>query len=262
MKKLLLILLCLPMIGLGQLTMIPDANFEQALIDLGYDTGVPDGTVPTANINTITMLPTVAGYSIVDLTGIEDFTALTWLYCNHNQLTTLDLSQNLFLEALICHHNQLTSLDLSYNTSLNALDGGYNQYTYLNVKNGNNSNFQYFDVTNNPNLTCISVDDSTWASNNWTVAQNIDPQCYFSNNCLPPSWDCVNNSCINPGTGNGQYSTLSLCQSNCLPPSSIEEYSTNKELLRTIDVLGRETKNQPLFYIYNDGTVEKKIVVE
>jgi len=246
------------MIGLGQLTMIPDANFEQALIDLGYDTGVPDGTVPTANINTITMLPTVAGYSIVDLTGIEDFTALTWLYFNHNQLTTLDLSQNLFLEALICHHNQLTSLDLSYNTSLNALDGGYNQYTYLNVKNGNNSNFQYFDVTNNPNLTCISVDDSTWASNNWTV----DPQCYFSNNCLPPSWDCVNNSCINPGTGNGQYSTLSLCQSNCLPPSSIEEYSTNKELLRTIDVLGRETKNQPLFYIYNDGTVEKKIVVE
>ena len=38
----------------------------------------------------------------------------------------------------------------------------------------------------------------------------------------------------------------------------------NKELLRTIDVLGRETKgtkNEPLFYIY-DGTVEKNIPEE
>jgi hypothetical protein len=35
--------------------------------------------------------------------------------------------------------------------------------------------------------------------------------------------------------------------------------------LRTIDVLGRETKgakNEPLFYIYDDGTVEKRIVIE
>ena len=44
----------------------------------------------------------------------------------------------------------------------------------------------------------------------------------------------------------------------------IEEHSTNKKLLRITDLLGRETKqtNQPLFYIYNDGTVEKKIVIE
>jgi hypothetical protein len=35
--------------------------------------------------------------------------------------------------------------------------------------------------------------------------------------------------------------------------------------LKIIDILGRETKptiNLPLFYIYEDGTVEKKIVVE
>jgi len=38
MKKLLLILL-IPFIGFGQLTMIPDANFEQKLINLGYDNG-------------------------------------------------------------------------------------------------------------------------------------------------------------------------------------------------------------------------------
>ena len=48
-------------------------------------------------------------------------------------------------------------------------------------------------------------------------------------------------------------------------PSSIQEHTTKKELLQTIDVLGRETKgakNESLFYIYDDGTVEKRIVIE
>ena len=36
------------------------------------------------------------------------------------------------------------------------------------------------------------------------------------------------------------------------------------DLLKITDILGRETKqtNQPLFYIYDDGTVEKRIVIE
>jgi len=45
----------------------------------------------------------------------------------------------------------------------------------------------------------------------------------------------------------------------------IEEQTTKKELLRTTDLLGRETtdnKDEVLFYIYNDGTVEKRIVIE
>jgi hypothetical protein len=51
---------------------------------------------------------------------------------------------------------------------------------------------------------------------------------------------------------------------DCPPPSAIQEQTTNKELLKVTDLLGRETKqpNQPLFYIYDNGTVEKKIIVE
>ena len=56
MKKRLLILICLPFIGFGQTTMIPDPNFEQALINLGYDTGSLDGLVLTANINILDTL--------------------------------------------------------------------------------------------------------------------------------------------------------------------------------------------------------------
>ena len=72
MKKLLLILLCLPMIGFGQLTMIPDANFEQMLINSGYDSGTPNGSVYTQLINTVTALG-VSVSNISDLTGIEAF---------------------------------------------------------------------------------------------------------------------------------------------------------------------------------------------
>ena len=48
-------------------------------------------------------------------------------------------------------------------------------------------------------------------------------------------------------------------------PTLIEEHSTNKELLKVTNLLGRETKgskNEVLFYIYDDGTVEKRIVIE
>jgi len=46
--------------------------------------------------------------------------------------------------------------------------------------------------------------------------------------------------------------------------AAIKEHTTNKEILKVTDLLGRETKgtNQPLFYIYDDGTVEKRIVIE
>jgi len=46
--------------------------------------------------------------------------------------------------------------------------------------------------------------------------------------------------------------------------SVLNELEYSKNLVRVIDMLGRETKqtNQLLFYIYNDGTVEKRIILE
>ena len=196
----------------SQKTYVPDDNFEQALINLGYD-NVLDDSVNTANIDTVTALQ-INATLISDLTGIEDFNALTYLQCQDNQLTSLDINQNTALIALNCGNNQLISLD---------------------VRNGNNINmdlqgWSYFSSENNPNLTCIDVDDASWSTTNWT---NIDPQHYFSNNCS--------------GT------TL------------IQEHTENKELLKVTDLLGRETKgakNEILFYIFDDGMVEKKIIIE
>jgi hypothetical protein len=35
------------------------------------------------------------------------------------------------------------------------------------------------------------------------------------------TYDCVNGSCIDPGTGNGTYASLTACQSNCVSSSII-----------------------------------------
>ncbi len=45
---------------------------------------------------------------------------------------------------------------------------------------------------------------------------------------------------------------------------SFNEYSLNKKLINVVDLLGRESKqnNQILFYIYKNGTVEKRISIE
>ena len=214
------------MLTLAQQTYVPDDNFEQELINQGYDT-VLDDSVTTANIDTATIL-FANNLNIADLTGIEDFIALTWLSCFSNQLDSLDVSFNTALTHLFCQGNQLTSLDVSNNTALYTLNCDDNLLTSLDVRNGNNDNFTVFDAVPNPNLTCISVDDALWSTTNWI---DIDSQHYFSTNCSI---------------------------------TDIEEHSINKELLKVTDILGRETKqtNQPLFYIYDDGTIEKRIKIE
>jgi hypothetical protein len=51
----------------------------------------------------------------------------------------------------------------------------------------------------------------------------------------------------------------------CSGVSSVEETTNNKELVKVVDIIGRNSKsqkNKPLIYIYNDGTSEKRIILE
>ena len=227
----------------AQTTSIPDSNFEQALIDLGYDSGTIDGVVQTANISTIDSL-NLYNKNISDLSGIEDFAALThlncvanqissidisqnvaliyfscsanqltsidvsqntslvffqcgsnqlssldisqntlldYLECVHNQLISLDVSQNVNLTELYCFENDISSLDVSYNTLLNVLNCRNNSLICLNAKNGNNTAIIAFWIDGNPELSCITVDNAQWSTDNWT--NNIDPISSFSEDC-------------------------------------------------------------------------------
>ena len=68
-------------------------------------------------------------------------------------------------------------------------------------------------------------------------------------------------------TLNGLYLDNNLIATGLMQATSITELQNdeNKKLIKIVDVLGRNTlhkKNTPLFFIYDDGTVEKKIIIE
>jgi len=114
----------------SQTTYIPDDNFEKALINLGYDSGILDDFVPTANINTISYLD-VSKKNISDLTGIKDFINLQVLICNNNLLNSLDVRQNTALVHLEYYNNKLCEMDIKQNTKLDLFYKYDNQLVNL-----------------------------------------------------------------------------------------------------------------------------------
>ena len=114
----------------SQTTYIPDDNFEQALINLGYDTGILDDFVPTANIITISYLD-VSKKNISNLTGIKDFINLQVLICNNNLLNNLDVRHNTALVHLEYYNNKLCNLDIKQNTKLDLFNRYDNQLVNL-----------------------------------------------------------------------------------------------------------------------------------
>lgn len=165
MNKILKILIFLGGLNaFGQTTFVPDDNFEQALINLGYD-DVLDEQVLTANINTVTSLQ-LEDLDISDLAGIEAFSALETLDLSRNFLTSIDVSQNNNLELLDCA--QMSTL------------------IKVNIQNGNNTNM-LLGASDCPNLNCVQVDDVDY------VNANINTSFFFfgSNNYVI-SLDCFN----------------------------------------------------------------------
>ena len=138
---------------------IPDANFKAYLVGNTAINTNGDTEIQVSEAAAFTGAIICSSLSLYDLTGIEAFVNLTYLDCFDNYLTSLDLRQN---------------------TSLTTLYVSLNQLTYLNVKNGNNSNFVYFDARTNPNLTCIEVDNALYSTTNWG---NIGTGVSFNTNC-------------------------------------------------------------------------------
>ena len=167
MRKILLTFLYIPMIGFGQKTYVPDNNFEQALINFGYD-NILDDSVLTSNIAVVKYL-NVSNLNISELTGIEDFILLDTLNCSFNLLSALDVSNNIELKWLGCSYNQLTSIDLSNNIYLKQFGAEENLLNSIDVSNSsslNNENITIFTPileTISGIITNISSTDIIWA---------------------------------------------------------------------------------------------------
>ncbi|MCL6460692.1 MAG: T9SS type A sorting domain-containing protein [Flavobacterium micromati] len=185
-------------------TTIPDPKFEDKLIALGIDTDGKNGKVLTANITNVSSL-NVSNAGISDLTGIEDFTSLQSLSCNNNELTKIDLKYNHDLTSLNVATNKLSLLSLVYNIKLidiqcndnliKTLDFSMlknlskilcqnNKLVLLNLKNGKNTIINGPSIknfTDNPQLSCIQVDDATYSNTNWPLCK--DATANYSSDC-------------------------------------------------------------------------------
>ena len=249
MKKLLLILLCLPMIGFGQ---------------------------PYLNSTSVWL--------------VSDADVFTWqsndyqFYINGSTTINLYNYHNIYMQGF---HNTIpatTPTPISSGPSYLREDGPkwyvYNQTTgvdellcdfSLTVGNDISSFTASFFLTPPPVITSItnvtlfgsSVRKHFHLDNGFSFIEGVGNLAgLFSGYAQAIEYasglDCYIQDNQNWGLYNDSLCNLFISSVN----TNIVD--TNKELLKVTDLLGRETKetNQPLFYIYDDGTVEKRIVIE
>jgi hypothetical protein len=170
-----------------------------ALTDLAlYCTDIPMSLDISQYVNLINLTFRHSNFTSIDLSPFtlletfdgenNEFTSITFpspsvltsVTCKTNSIASIDVSQLTSLTQFTCNDNQLTSLDVSMLQSLSILYCGWNDLTSLNVANGNNSNFSAFYTINNPNLTCVKVDDVAYSTSNWS---DVDGGVSFSTSC-------------------------------------------------------------------------------
>jgi hypothetical protein len=121
---------------------------------------------------------------------------------------------------------------------------------------------------NNPtqfNIYTYSVIPTTGSTYQWDLTQGT-VQSGQGTNSVDVIWNGFGNNHISVVEINNGCIGDTISESVFIFVSSIEETEKKEHKLdRIIDVLGREINfkiNKPIFYLYNDGTVEKKIIIE
>ena len=264
----------------GQTTLIPDPNFEQALIDLGYD-NVLDGQVLTNNISSIVNL-NISFKNINDLTGIEAFQSLSNLNCDGNNLVSLNLNSNVNLRWLDCVNNNINYLNVDSCVLLMHMDCSFNELNSLNVNHNEELQELYcphnllIDINlgplnntpNIPDLSDLNVNDNQLTYLDITDFPNLESFSCLGNNltCLKVNvwlgWSQWNSfqTTSNPNlfcieTDNVSWSQIywgddidpwtqfnSNCDIYCNPSSGIneEEVVINKKVVNYLNLLGQE----------------------
>jgi Leucine-rich repeat (LRR) protein len=269
MKKLLLVLLALPMLyGCNQKGNIADTK----LFDGSQNVDIPDANfkaylVGNTNINTNgdteiqvseatafngTMFCDEIGIS--NLTGIEAFTALTYLYCESNQLTSLNVSLNTALTGLSCGNNQLTSLNVSQNTALTSLFCQENPLGSLNVSL--NTALTVLSCGYNQ-LTSLDVSLNTALTYLWCVGNQLTSLDVSQNTALTilicggnqlTSLDVSQNTALTYlSCGENQLTSLDVSQNTALTIL----YCWDNQLT-SLDVRNGNNTNFYLFYAYGN----------
>ncbi|TYA53010.1 T9SS type A sorting domain-containing protein [Formosa maritima] len=130
----------------AQYTLIPDPNFEQALIDDGIDSNLTiDGQILTSEAAGHTGELNVAYENISDFSGLEAFTSINQINVNGNLMTSVDVSNSPNLTRVRARScSNLLSINVSGLLLVNEMDFGSASLTAL-------------DVTSNPSLVDLDV---------------------------------------------------------------------------------------------------------
>jgi hypothetical protein len=155
---------------------IPDVNFKSDLLANNLINTNSDSEIQLIEALNFTGAINVSNLNIASLTGIEAFVNITGLNVSNNQINGLRLNAN---------------------TALTSLDVSNNDISLFDLQNGNNTAIVSYNSLNNPNLTCVNVDDVNFSNTNWT---NKDSQTNFSTSCAIPIFVDVNATGNNDGS--------------------------------------------------------------
>jgi hypothetical protein len=248
MKKTLLVLLFIPFFGLGQT--ITNGSFEN------WDTTYYSNN-SSLNLDTI--------YNVENpLRG----TLSSWeeeLMGNFGMSQTTDSYDGNY--ALILHNvYQYAKEEIHYFGSLNANPSyfsGYYKYTDGNTNTTPQAIVSICLYTNNQDTVAFSSIrlDTISEYTKFEIELN-----YLNNLTADSVHIMLLNSDQSCNTTNLICNLFYIDALEFSNTTTIEEtQNPNKNLLKITDVLGRKTKetsNTPLFYIYDNGTVDKKIIIE
>lgn len=146
-------------------------------------------------------------------------TALEQLFCLQNNLESLDLSNNTELYWLSASLNSLPAIDVSANVALQGLFISHNEISELDLSN--NLLLQELNASNNPSLTCITIDPFADVTD-WVVDAGVG----FSE-------DCSNIGYSGPRTITGQV--ISGVDGSPLPGVNILILGTSTGTVTNID---------------------------
>ncbi|MDQ5983334.1 MAG: hypothetical protein RUMPE_00343 [Eubacteriales bacterium SKADARSKE-1] len=118
----------------------------------------------------------ISSKGIVGLDGIQFFTGLTELNCADNQISSLDLSQNVLLENLHCNNNRLTSLNLEKNTKLSVFDLSTQTSSATKYSEQGVWKVDLNDIIDPSNLANVSViDNGSYDSSTGIITYTSEP---------------------------------------------------------------------------------------
>ena len=203
-------------------TNFPDANFRNWLLEQYY---VQDGKITDEEIAGITYI-SVSSKRISSLKGIEYFTALNFLNCAGNQLTSLDVSKNTALTELHCNSNQLTSLDVSKNAALTKLRCDKSGLTSLDVSH--NTELTELQCPGNQ-LTSLDV-SKNMALTKLECFSNQLTSLDVSQNTALESLDCDHNKLTSLNLSQNTALTHLNCYSNQLTSLNLPQNTALTEL--------------------------------